>query len=227
MKKFLYLLLALFSSGYIFAQPHLRVDSISGIPLGPNDTAFEAASYNVQIYISNLDSADFMDTLDVFLQVSDTTFQRDTLFMDTVPVSIQAGNSNTLQRFNYQLRPVHFDDGDNIVVVWPQTRSVAPITTDSITFNVFFYSLVMDVGDNPVQKLLTLHPNPSKDFLMLGTAKNVIIQQVRILDLTGKEIIRNTKCDTLIPTSGLSPGIYLVQVELNNGIRRTIRMVKE
>ena len=69
----------------------------------------------------------------------------------------------------------------------------------------------------------TVYPNPVKDRLSIKTAESIIKTQV--FDLSGRMIV-NAQESKELSVSSLKPGIYLLRVETENGIR-TKRFIKE
>jgi hypothetical protein len=77
---------------------------------------------------------------------------------------------------------------------------------------------------------ISIFPNPGKEsFTLIGS--QVSDATIRMFDMTGKEVSANLlniklNAELLEVTNSLSPGIYLVQVNLNNKIK-TIKFIKE
>jgi hypothetical protein len=223
MKKILYFLFLLFSSHTLIAQSHLRVDSISGIP-AQGDSTFEYNPYTINLIIQNLDTAQITDTIDVFIQRQDTAHPADILYSDTVPMTIAGGGSIQVQSNNYVFSPVNFDDGDNIVVVWPQARTTPVTIIDSSVFHIFYVSLVASTPSG-AEKDFMLYPNPATRYLLLGKSDSRL-KQVRIYDISGREVYRSDTPGNFIDIESWNPGTYLIEIEKVDGGKRVVKVQK-
>lgn len=221
-KRTLFFLLLSFTTFNLPAQWHLSIDSISGLPQNPPDTAFEAQSYNISITIHNDDSTTIQDQIDVFIK-SASHSQADTLYSDTAAQVIPGNGSITVTRNNYVFSPVFFDDGDNIVVVWPSARTL-PSTADTVTLNVYFVSLTA-FTENLSPATPVVFPNPSTSYIMLGDRESNQLKQVRIYDSSGRLIYQKNSSE-IIYTGSWTPGTYLLEIVGNDGLKRFTRVVK-
>lgn len=91
--------------------------------------------------------------------------------------------------------------------------------------NTLAFTLVERVTDLSNDKAtdFTIYPNPVKDRLNIKTAESIVKAQV--FDLSGR-MIQNAQESKELAVSSLKPGIYLLRVETENGIR-TKRFIKE
>jgi len=201
------LLFLLLGLPFVGQGQYLRISSIAGFP---TDTAYEASSYSLQILVENIDSVDFQDTLDILLK-SDTTLVTDTLASDTV--TILGGSSVMLFNANYVFSAVHFDDGDNIVVVWPQARQSAP-PIDSSVYMIHYVSLTAGIPTPPFENLF--YPNPAIRYL--NVSDKMYSGQVRIFDMSGRLVSRLEAKQGLIFIEDLQPGIYLVETTIHGQV---------
>ena len=141
------------------AQVHLRVSSLSRFPVAPTDTAYESLSYDsIQVLVENIGNT-ILNADNIILYIlGNPASGPDILYDDTNAVyTAQAGSVTPINSFTYNFRPTHFDDGDNIVVVWPAAR-YTPHTSDSLTFHVYFVSLLAGIDkpvESPIMSLLT------------------------------------------------------------------------
>jgi hypothetical protein len=226
MKRLLYLLLLLTGFQYSYSQTwHLSVDSVGGLN-SQGDTAFQYQSYQLTVYITNHDSAQFNDTIDIITQTNDTALAQDTLIADTF-VSIAANNSTSIITTGYVFSPVNFDDGDNIVVVWPQARaSHGQGTADSLPIHVYFVSLAASVND-PVQDDIAYYPNPVTDFLFIKNDGSKDFKQVRIYDSSGQIVYQSFNPVKFISVKDWKAGVYYISIDLKNGIEKKFRIIKQ
>jgi len=91
--------------------------------------------------------------------------------------------------------------------------------------NTLAFTLVDRVTDlnNDKATDFTIYPNPVKDRLNIKTAESIIKTQV--FDLSGRMVL-NAQESKELAVSSLKPGIYLLRVETENGVR-TKRFIKE
>ncbi len=92
------------------------------------------------------------------------------------------------------------------------------VVSDTVFINACNVSALNDfTGEN-----IEIYPNPVSDQL---TISGEGIKLVQIKDITGKTVLiqENTKLDV----SGLANGIYFVQIELQNGVVKTEKVVKK
>ena len=59
---------------------------------------------------------------------------------------------------------------------------------------------------------ITVHPNPTKDFLYIQNPSNTEINKITVTDLTGKIILQNLQNTTQVDVQKLSQGMYFLQV---------------
>lgn len=100
------------------------------------------------------------------------------------------------------------------------TSSCGVITTDTISVGI---DCTLGLEGNQAQTV-TVYPNPATSLLTLENGLNA---SVRILDLTGHEVlfIEKNQQET-ITIAPLNPGIYLLEVQKDNSIQQ-VRFVKE
>ena len=85
-------------------------------------------------------------------------------------------------------------------------------------------SAIVGLEENSLNPHLLVYPNPAQGQLTLNTTEK--INNVHIIDLRGKTIMNNATSSSYVDVSGLSKGIYLIQVTTNSGVV-TRRFVKE
>ncbi len=225
MKKLFYLLLLIICGSSLFAQTHLKISNISGIPVTgiPNNIVYEANSYDsIYVTVVNDDTTSFSDSLSIFIKSGSIQFT-DTLVHQS-PVNIASGDSISLFRSGYIFSPVYFEDGDNIVVVWPAARQT-PIQTDSLSFTLFFVSLVANVS-NIQDEPLILFPNPATKYIYFRGIEEIAIKQVRIYDIYGKIIYSNSSFQRYMSIEKWKPGLYFINLEKEDGSVQVISLQK-
>lgn len=225
MKKLFYLLLLIFCGSSLFAQPHLRISNISGIPVTgiPNNIVYEVNTYDsINVTIVNDDTTSFSDSLSILIKSGSIQYT-DTLVHESL-VNIASGDSITLLRSGYIFSPIYFEDGDNIVVVWPAARHL-PIQTDSLSFTLFFVSLVANVS-NISNEPLILFPNPASKYIYFRGIEEIAIKQVRIYDISGKMIYSNSSIQRYMSIEKWKSGLYFINLEKDDGSVQVISLQK-
>ena len=222
MKKIFLVLFLFLTTVALQAQPRLRISSIFGLPVTQLDTAYEAGIYDsIYATVVNDDTAFFSDTLDILSQ-SNGTLTIDTLFFNAQITTLQGGDSTSFFRAYYIFSPIHYADGDNIVVVWPSARQ-SQIYSDSITFHIYFLSLIASSSSIP-DSPLTLYPNPATKYISIRGDVGANIKQVRIYDVSGKEVYRNSSIQKFISTENWRSGLYFIRIENADGKIQIIKM---
>ena len=64
---------------------------------------------------------------------------------------------------------------------------------------------------------LNLYPNPvGNNFLKIDLPQNIKVEEIKIIDITGKEVLSTKKADTNLDVSKLSTGSYIITVKSNH-----------
>lgn len=213
-----------FACNLLLAQPHLRLASISGPNFpGASDTAYQYISYvGITIQVQNLDTTFFNDTLDILIKGDTGT--RDSIYVGFAQ-QIAPGDSATITANPFVFKPTNFDDGDNIVVIWPAARNVAVQTTDSLSFHIFYISnasFIDDVKKEPVK----LYPNPATGFIYLGNEVNLKFRRVRIYEDSGRIVYEDSKMNRFIAIDQWKCGQYLIDIEKQDGTHQILKLIK-
>jgi len=76
---------------------------------------------------------------------------------------------------------------------------------------------------------LRVWPNPASETVNISVAENVQIEKVRIYELSGRAVLESSVNENRIKidVGGLSPGMYLIEVETGDGYREIKRLVVE
>jgi hypothetical protein len=218
--RILFLVSTLFLSARVSAQ--LMVTNISGIPLWPTPV-IDTSSYIVSVDVFNADSANpFVDFIDIMFSANGHVPPA-TLVPAVGMDSILPLGTVTKSNQQFQLSPVNFDDGDNIVVIWPAAQT-HPGIGDSTTIHIFFLSTGVD-EINPLP--VSIYPNPATEYLYLGGLNEFKLKRVRILDAIGKEVYSGIPVSELISIKNLTAGSYVIAIESTDGRQRMIQFVKK
>ena len=210
----------------VSAQVHLRISSLSRFPVSPLDTAYESSTYDsVLVTVENIGSA-LLNNDNITINILGNPANGiDILYEDTNALySIQLGTAVTILTSGYVFHPTHFDDGDNIVVVWPAAR-LTPHISDSLTFHVYFVSLLAQIQKSDRDPIF-IGPNPINDYIILDLPDKNMFKQVRILNLLGSTIYTLSQGQNYISASGWASGLYFIELTDNNGQKITKRLIK-
>ena len=125
---------------------------------------------------------------------------------------------------------------DYIVTDWQYVQLPAGLY-DSVSFNLSSsdvgafgmntpnYFCIDNVGDYPLTILnenlkgISTYPNPTSNFISFTNIENVSEFKISIIDLHGKELIRNHINPTQINLSSLKSGQYIIRIESEGSIK--------
>ncbi len=223
------LLLIFFFAGTMLpanAQVHLQISSLSRFPVSPTDTAYESLTYDsIMIQVQNIGNTILnADNISILILGTPATGP-DILYEDTSMLyTLQGGSTALINASGFVFKPTHFDDGDNIVVVWPQARTT-PHISDSLTFHIYYVSLLGSLTNIEEEPVL-ISPNPLNDFVALEIPSKLGAKQVRIVDVMGRTILSLNEGFNYIPTSDWTPGMYILQYVDKSGKPVTRRLIK-
>src|SRR5690606_17154828 len=72
--------------------------------------------------------------------------------------------------------------------------------------------------DSNLKDFISIYPNPVTEILNIQTTRNVELQEVKIYNLQGRELLSVKQNFETINTEDLSSGIYLLLIKTNEGI---------
>ena len=190
------------------------------------DTVYQNSVADVQFTIQNTsDSLNILGNLKL-------NFRNETLNNQTEPL----GGFNAIQfiaplqtrTFNtiVPITPQYFLEGGNTVVIWPSFVGQPVAAYDSIRFNIYIENLI---GFNSVQgnsSFLIQNPVGNKLHIqVMGKAK--LPKQICIRDLQGKSLLNIEHYNSEdIDMSGIAPGIYFLEMLLEDGRSITQRIIR-
>ena len=226
MKRLLYLigLITVLCAGTLRAQPHLRIQSLPNWP----DTAWHNLVLPVGAVIENIGNAAYYGPIQVILKTDPTTFSY-LYFNISFNVSLFPGD--TVHLFppgGYLFDNAVFKPGNNVVVVWPHSAQ-SNVLIDSSYVNLYFDVKTVQGIDQPDGlPNLQIYPNPAVDMAWIRSPE-VLVERVRILDLTGRQI-RGLEGDAShqmeLPLFDLPAGIYLIEVYGAGGERSLYKLYR-
>lgn len=142
-------------------------------------------------------------------------------------VTISAGGSLPYSD-SINIDTSYFRSGINTVVIWPvaSDASVFP-TLDTIRYNIFVVHPLNNKTLLNIDKI-TLFPNPFGSLIWFKGIDKNSIEQVRILNLLGEEILQSQIKETSpLDLSELTKGIYFIKLQLKDGKQIIIKTIKE
>lgn len=183
---------------------------------GLSDTLIKNTTITYGVMVENTGTQPITNPFKVYVAVTDSAFVFQYVDSITVtPNSLLAGNTMNVL-ITHLVDPAKFMDGGNTVVIWPAAPGVT--TTDTIVKGVYVIDF-QDVDELSENELI-IYPNPVSDILFIRSETR--LEEVRIFDLNGREVLR-TK-NTIIDLSSLETSIYLIEIKDEKGkmIRRKI-----
>ncbi len=196
-----------------FSQARLTITALDNFPGISPDTAFSGTPYNnILITIKNTGNLLFQGEVDVLLSAGPGI--TDTLYLDSISGTLLApGDSVIRNPPSYLFNSVHYDDGDNIVVVWPQARSGGALI-DTLLFHVYYVNL-LSIEETESRQIL-IHPNPGSDFIRLGIPEINKVEYVRIFDAEGRVFFESYSAEEMIRVKNWPAGLYFLEVSGKN-----------
>ena len=190
------------------------------------DTVYQNSAADVQFTIQNTsDSLNILGNLKL-------NFRNETLNNQSEAL----GGFNAIQfiaplqtrTFNtiVPITPQYFLEGGNTVVIWPSFVGQPVAAEDSIRFNIFVENLI---GFNSVQGSSSfIIQNPVGNKLQIHSiGKTKLPKQICIRDLQGKSIMNIEHYSSEdIDMSGIAPGIYFLEMLLEDGRSITQRIIR-
>ena len=190
------------------------------------DTVYQNSAADVQFTIQNTsDSLNILGNLKL-------NFRNETLNNQSEAL----GGFNAIQfiaplqtrTFNtiVPITPQYFLEGGNTVVIWPSFVGQPVAAEDSIRFNIFVENLI---GFNSVQGSSSfIIQNPVGNKLQIHSiGKTKLPKQICIRDLQGKSIMNIEHYNSEdIDMSGIAPGIYFLEMLLEDGRSITQRIIR-
>jgi hypothetical protein len=224
MKKILFILTlsaSVFMSSKNAVAQTVRLDSIIGFP----DTVSAQQVVSMSLLISNSGGFLFNGDLLVLMHSLGDSTGADTLFYNA-NYSISGNTFFDTVQITHTFNAAELDAGDNIVVVWPSSvQSPLAVNTDSLTINVFF--LNTGIEEQAGQQALLIYPNPSGGIIRIQWAYPEKVEQVRIFNALGAEILLYRKAIGEADISSFSSGLYLIDVLNKDGSHVVSKFFRE
>jgi hypothetical protein len=88
---------------------------------------------------------------------------------------------------------------------------------------ILFSQTPLSVNQFSLEQNLKVFPNPAKDIINIQSASAV--RTLRVLNVLGQEVIRQSGATRAINLSSLTPGLYILKTEHNNGGKATRKFI--
>lgn len=202
MKKLFIVFLLNFIVFYANAQ-FLHIEAIN-VPSYVN----EGTPVNMEFKVKNTGFSSYNGTMMLYMAELSFDFPKD-IYTDSIFIqandSVQINTNATFQNFFFQY-------GNNIVVVWPKGINVP---NDSVSFPLY-----MDVSlmvDEFTSDKFYIYPNPVVNEVNIYYSNTInTIEQVRIYDQLGREVLSEIFMGNTINLSNNKSGLYIIEIVLSN-----------
>lgn len=98
-------------------------------------------------------------------------------------------------------------------------------TTDMGVLKYTINNINLSTNDPAVHNPVGIYPNPASEVITVYTAEDTVLKSTTVYSLTGQQVLQSLTKE--LNVSGLSSGIYLVNVESADGRYFTRKLVKE
>lgn len=223
MKKILFFLfMAVAASNN--AQTAIGMSQI--IPTNLVDTVTAGSSHTHTVYVKNTGNVPFSDSITLYTAVNDSAlgFNIVDVYNSNSVISINPGDSVAFALTAvYNLSPTGYKTGVDIIVVWPYATNAT--ITDSLTYSVYIID-PNGITEFNIYNSLKLYPNPAKDQLLIDAIENKKIKNIKLIDSKGSSI--NVELNgSMIHVENILPGIYILDLELENNQHRYGKFIKQ
>ena len=190
------------------------------------DTVYQNSAADVQFTIQNTsDSLNILGNLKLNFRNETLNYQSEALGGFNAIQFIAPLQTRTFNTI-VPITPQYFLEGGNTVVIWPSFVGQPVAADDSIRFNIYIENLI---GFNSVQGISSfIIQNPVGNKLhiqVMGKAK--LPKQICIRDLQGKSLLNIEHYNSEdIDMSGIAPGIYFLEMLLEDGRSITQRIIR-
>ena len=200
-------------------------------PFGLRDTVQASSLDTFSVVVKNFGATAFNDTLTISGAVRDSVspgnfvFHQIGSYKTYNAVSLAASDSVVIPLTAlYTIDTVSsYHPGINVIVIWPVAQSAK--TIDSLIFNVYIIG-PNGINEIDLKQLIKVFPNPASDHFTIENTAKIDIEEVRIYDAVGR-LINCIKGQSVINTEDWPVGEYLMELQLSNKQRHSIRIIKQ
>lgn len=133
-------------------------------------------------------------------------------------VDIRNGNNMNITQFSIYNCPnlpyIYVDDYEYSTTNW---TDIDPTTT-FVEMEGQTECEMIGVADNFLDQNLTIYPNPVIDFITIESANSLNIEEITILNISGKKLKTSFSDFEKIDFKNLASGVYYLKIQSNKGI---------
>jgi hypothetical protein len=225
-RMFLLFVLALLSCGIGFSQTASL--SASNVVFA-YDTSSLSATDSMKVTVRNINPVTYTGILNInFSTMTDTT---PVLGCTTQTVSLTLNANDSVRvACTITFDSVHFQQGDNIVVVW--SSGTLRTQVDSVWAHIYLNPSTAGVHETGPGSAFKIYPSPTQDIINVEFSGNIVPLKIFIEDVSGRIIkavspSHDNKKQIKINTSELNTGIYFLNILLPDKQRVISKFVKE
>jgi hypothetical protein len=148
--------------------------------------------------------------------VSDSTSG---LQFDTAVVLLNPGDTVAKTIIVHVSGP-QFMVGPSVVVIWPISTHGHALDSLTLHINVLEPSGITGIDEQSIKAYAI------NNMMMLQVEQDIQLRQVRILDVSGREILNQINPSAIIPLPQMESGIYLMEITYNNNQRKLFKFFK-
>jgi len=220
-----------------------NTDTAAGIPLTTQDGIFTTKNWqtpSIQTVGINLSSIDASNSVSATGQVISSMnglwcSMGETFGIDTVSNMILIGQFTTDGDFSYKLNVCIQAPNDSLEYYVVDNPIVDDTHNEKVnsTLSGFYKALPKDktqISNIISDDLVSVYPNPVKDFITINTSKQSFNSKnrIRIYDVVGKMVLEEQTNSNIekVNISSFSSGVYYVEV-LNDNFMSTHKIIKK
>jgi hypothetical protein len=134
----------------------------------------------------------------------------------SISLTITQGTNTTTEAHKQYL---YFAPSKKFPIAEMEYKSQTSGTTTSTNFNAFFDNAVLpvNVNENNPEAEFSIYPNPAKDFIHIINSARTMIDEVEVIDVTGKTVLKLSQTDR-VDVSTLQSSLYLIKLHEGNSI---------
>lgn len=205
-----------------YAQPVLSVAGTEVIGM-PDTVQYGDSLKNMAVWVRNDGNLPTSNLLITVNSLINGTSQGQILGTLTMASGLLPGDSVVIPLNSFFVSPQNSNNGANVVVVWP--ASPGSEQGDSLEDEYYVDGVTALVGAMEEEPLISIYPNPAKDFLLLKTLRP-IDGALRIFNMHGQVLYEGDTSQNRIDLKLLTPGSYILEIEEHDGPAIRKRFIK-
>lgn len=136
------------------------------------------------------------------------------------PAILNPGDTTTGSSITVHVSGPQFIAGPSVVVIWPIATSGYALDSLVLHIQVLTPNNISTVDDDKVMAFVI------NNSLIIKSENEIHLRQVRIFDISGREILSQTDPLRNIPLPQMESGIYLTEIVYNNNQRKLFKFFK-